>query len=255
MLITAYEVLLHYQKYIYLSIVCLPFIGSAIVGLRGRILGNQGSQIIATICIIISTVLSLIAFFEVAMCRSSVSINLFSWIDSYPLQINWALHFDDLTVAILLPVLVVSSLVHIYSISYINDDPHTPRFFSYLSLFTASIVLLVTGDSYITLFLGWELIGIASYLLIGFWLTRIQTQKSAIKALTVNRVGDISLSIGFFIILWVFGSLDYATVLSVTPQLNETVLTIIGLFFLGGAISKSAQVPLHSWLADAIEGK
>lgn len=150
----------------------------------------------------------------------------------------------------LLPVLCVSSAVHVYTQSYIADDPHTPRFFSYLSLFTGSMVVLVTGDSYLVMFVGWEMIGVASYLLIGFWLTRVQAQTSAIKAMCVNRVGDTALSIGFFVCLWAIGSMDYATVLGGGVYVNETVLTVMALFFLGGAMSKSAQLPLITWLAD-----
>lgn len=234
----------------YLLIVALPFIGSAVAGLRGRALGATGAQLVTTGSIMASAVFSIVAFYEVALCRSPVTIDLGTWIDIESLHVRWTLTFDDLTVAMLLPVVVVSSLVHMYSMNYMADDPHTPRFFSYLSLFTASMLLLVTGDSYLTLFAGWEFIGVASYLLIGFWLTRVQAQKSAIKAMTVNRVGDTFLSIGFFAILWGLGSLDYATVLAVAPVMNETLLTIIGLLLLGGAMSKSAQIPLHTWLAD-----
>lgn len=234
----------------YLSIILLPFLGSAIAGLRGRIIGATGSQLVTLTCITLTIILSLISFYEVALCRSPVSVNLGSWVDSDQLSINWGFTFDDLTVTILLPVLIVSSLVHLYSINYISEDPHTPRFFSYLSLFTGFIVLLVTGDSYLVMFVGYEGIGIASYLLIGFWLTRIKAQKSAIKALTINRVGDTIISIGFFVILWSCGNLDYATVLSLASYLNETTATIIGLLLLVGAMSKSAQIPLITWLSD-----
>jgi NADH-ubiquinone oxidoreductase chain 5 len=234
----------------YLALLILPFLGSAAAGLRGRALGSTGSQLVATICLISSTVLALVAFYEVALCRSPVTIVVADWLQVGAMESQWAFSFDDLTVAMLLPVLCVSSAVHVYSMSYMSEDPHTPRFFSYLSLFTGSMALLVTADSYPLMFMGWELIGVASYLLIGFWLTRVQAQKAAVKAMTVNRVGDTSLSIGFFLALWAFGSLDYATVLSVSPLLNETVLTVIGLLFLGGAMSKSAQLPLHTWLAD-----
>jgi NADH-ubiquinone oxidoreductase chain 5 len=154
----------------------------------------------------------------------------------------------------LLPVLIVSSIVHMYSISYIAEDPHNQRFFSYLSIFTFFMLILVAGDNYLILFVGWEGIGISSYLLINFWFTRIQANKSGIKALTVNRVGDMFLSIGFFAIFWVFGNVDYATVFSVAPFMNETAITIIGLLLLVGAMAKSAQLGLHTWLPDRMEG-
>jgi NADH-ubiquinone oxidoreductase chain 5 len=185
----------------YLSIILLPFLGSAFAGLRGRALGTTGSQIVTTTCIFLTTIMAIVAFYEVGLSGSPVSVNIGTWLDSEPLIVNWAFLFDDLTVSMLLPVLVVSSLVHLYSINYIADDPHNQRFFSYLSFFTASIVILVTGDSYAVLFLGWEGIGIASFLLIGFWITRVQANKAAIKALTVNRVGDSSLSVGLFALL------------------------------------------------------
>ena len=238
----------------YLTILLLPFLGAAFAGLRGRAIGTTGAQIVTTGCIFISAVLAIFAFYEVGLSGSPVSIELNTWLDSEPLYVSWAFLFDDLTISILLAVLVVSSLVHLYSISYIRDDPHGQRFFAYLSFFTASIVVLVTGDNYIVIFLGWEGIGIASFLLIGFWLTRVQANKAAVKALTVNRVGDSFLSVGLFALLWTCGSLEYASVYSVTPLLNETAITIIALLLFGGAMSKSAQVPLHTWLPDAMEG-
>jgi NADH-ubiquinone oxidoreductase chain 5 len=134
------------------------------------------------------------------------------------------------------------------------EDPHNQRFFSYLSMFTFFMLILVAGDNYFIMFIGWEGIGISSYLLINFWYTRIQANKSGIKALTVNRVGDMFLSVGFFAIFWVFGNVDYATVFSVAPFINESAITIIGLLLLVGAMAKSAQIGLHTWLPDAMEG-
>lgn len=238
----------------YLTLILLPIFGALAAGLRGRALGVTGSQFVATGCIIISTILSFIAFFEVAICRSSVSLVVGSWISTEGLVVNWSVLFDDLTVAILLPVLVVSSCVHIYSVSYIASDPHSQRFFAYLSMFTAFIVVLVVADSWLLMFVGWEGIGISSFFLIGFWTSRVQASKSAVLALTVNRVGDLVLSVGFFAIIWLCSSLDYATILPIASYLNESALTIIGLLLLGGAIAKSAQVPLHTWLPAAIEG-
>lgn len=154
----------------------------------------------------------------------------------------------------LLPVLVVSALVHLFSVDYISADPHNQRFFSYLSMFTFFMLVLVTGDNYLIMFIGWEGIGISSYLLINFWFTRIQANKSAIKALVVNRVGDMSLSVAFFIMFFVFGNLDYSTVFSTAPFINEMIITVIGLLLLFAAIGKSAQLGLHTWLPDAMEG-
>ena len=234
----------------YLSILALPLFGSATAGLLGRKLGVTGAHIVTTGCLMSSALLALVAFYEVGLCNSPVSIELFSWIDSESLLVQWGFLFDSLTVSMLLPLLVVSSLVHLYSISYMAGDPHNQRFFSYLSMFTFFMLVLVAGDNYLILFVGWEGIGISSFLLINFWYTRIQANKSGIKALTVNRVGDMFLSVGFFAILWVFGNVDYATVFSVAPYINETAITIIGLLLLVGAMAKSAQLGLHTWLPD-----
>jgi len=238
----------------YLSILALPFFGSAVAGLLGRKIGVTGAHIITTGSLMTTTLLALVAFYEVGLCGSPVSIELFSWIDSEFMYVSWGFLFDSLTVSMLLPVLVVSSLVHLYSISYMAEDPHNQRFFSYLSMFTFFMLVLVTGDNYLIMFVGWEGIGISSYLLINFWYTRIQANKSGIKALTVNRVGDMFLSIGFFAMFWVFGNVDYATVFSVAPYINETAITVIGLLLLLGAMAKSAQLGLHTWLPDAMEG-
>src|SRR6195952_1886555 len=238
----------------YLSILALPFFGSAVAGLLGRKIGVTGAHIITTGSLMITTVLALVAFYEVGLCGSPVSIELFSWVDSEFLYVSWGFLFDSLTVSMLIPVLVVSSLVHLYSISYMAEDPHNQRFFSFLSMFTFFMLVLVAGDNYLIMFVGWEGIGISSYLLINFWYTRIQANKSGIKALTVNRVGDMFLSVGFFAIFWVFGNVDYATVFSVAPFINETAITIIGLLLLLGAMAKSAQLGLHTWLPDAMEG-
>jgi NADH-ubiquinone oxidoreductase chain 5 len=238
----------------YLSILALPLFGSATAGLLGRKIGVTGAHIITTTCLMLTTALALVAFYEVGLCTSPVSIEAFCWIDSEFMLVSWGFLFDALTVSMLLPVLVVSSLVHLYSISYMSEDPHNQRFFSYLSMFTFFMLVLVTGDNYLVMFLGWEGIGISSYLLINFWYTRIQANKSGIKALTVNRVGDMFLSIGFFAMFWVFGNVDYATVFSVAPFINETAITVIVLLMLLGAMAKSAQLTLHTWLPDAMEG-
>lgn len=238
----------------YLSILALPLLGSITSGLFGRKLGVTGAQIIACVCMLTSSLLSMVAFYEVALCGSPVSIHLSSWIDSGLMSVDWAFTFDSLTVSMLLPVLFVSSMVHVYSVSYMSADPHNQRFFAYLSMFTFFMLILVAGDNYLILFVGWEGIGVSSYLLINFWYTRIQANKSAIKAMVINRVGDTFLSVAFFGAFWAFGNLDYATIYSLSPYMNETVLTVIGLLFLFAAMGKSAQLGLHTWLPDAMEG-
>lgn len=238
----------------YLTLILMPFLGAFMAGLCGRKLGATGAQLVATLSVGISAGLAIIAFYEVALCRSPVSIHVGTWLSAEHLYAGWAFTYDDLTVAMLLPVLLVSTCVHVYSMDYMRDDPHVQRFFAWLAMFTASMVLLITGDSYVMLFVGWELIGVSSFSLISFWLTRVQAQKSGIKALTVNRLGDTVLSIGMFAMLWSLGSLEHATVLAAAPFASETVVTTLSLLLLGGAMSKSAQVPLHVWLADGQQG-
>ena len=238
----------------YLSILILPLLGSIVSGLIGRKVGVTGSHIITISCLFFSSVLASIAFYEVGLCGSPVSIQLLSWIDSENMSISWSFLFDSLTVSMFIPVLYISTLIHLFSVNYMGEDPHNQRFFSYLSLFTFFMLILVSGANYFVLFVGWEGIGLASYLLINFWWTRIQANKAAILAFTMNRVGDMGLSIGFFAIFALFGSLDYATVFSLAPFMNETAITIIGLLIFTGAMAKSAQIPLHSWLPGSMEG-
>ena len=238
----------------YLTILVLPLLGSFVSGFLGRKIGVTGSHIITCTCLILSSLLATIAFYEVGLCSSPVKIYLFNWIDSEYMTISWEFLFDQLTVSMFIPVLYISSLIHIFSTDYMAEDPHNQRFFSYLSLFTFFMLVLVSGANLFVMFVGWEGIGIVSYLLINFWFTRIQANKAAVLALTMNRVGDMGLSIGFFALFALFGSLDYATIFSIVPFMNETAITIIGLLLLTGAMAKSAQIPLHSWLPGSMEG-
>jgi NADH-ubiquinone oxidoreductase chain 5 len=238
----------------YLSILILPLLGSFVSGFMGRKIGVTGAHLITCTCLILSSILATIAFYEVGICASPVTINLVNWINSEYMNISWEFLFDQLTVSMFIPVLYISALIHIFSTDYMAEDPHNQRFFSYLSLFTFFMLVLVSGANYFVMFVGWEGIGIVSYLLINFWFTRIQANKAAILALTMNRVGDMGLSIGFFALFSLFGSLDYSIIYSTVPFMNETAITIIGLLLLTGAMAKSAQIPLHSWLPGSMEG-
>ena len=238
----------------YLSLIILPLLGSIVSGFFGRKVGITGAQIITTSCVMLTTLLSIIAFFEVGMNGIPVSINLFRWIDSESLNVLWGFQFDSLTVSMLIPVLIVSSLVHLYSIGYMSHDPHIQRFFSYLSLFTFMMIILVTANNYLLMFVGWEGVGVCSYLLVNFWFTRIAANQSSISAFLTNRVGDAFLTVGMFVIIWSFGNLDYSTVFSLAPYFNENIITIIGICLLIGAMAKSSQVGLHVWLPMAMEG-
>lgn len=238
----------------YLALIILPLLGSISSGFFGRKIGVSGSHFITCSSVIVTTILALLAFVEVGMNNIPVTINLARWIDVEALNVLWSFRFDSLTVSMLLPVLIVSSLVHIYSISYMSHDPHNQRFFSYLSLFTFMMILLVTGNNYLLMFVGWEGVGICSYLLVNFWFTRIAANQSSISALLTNRVGDCFLTIGMFAMLWSFGNIDYSLVFSLAPYYNENIITIVGICLVIGATAKSSQVGLHIWLPQAMEG-
>lgn len=238
----------------YLAIIVLPLLGSIISGFFGRKIGVQGAQIITCSSVLTTTFIAILAFIEVGLNNISVSIKLFRWIDSESLNVLWSFHFDSLTVSMLIPVLIVSSLVHIYSIGYMSNDPHNQRFFSYLSLFTFMMITLVTANNFLLMFVGWEGVGICSYLLVSFWFTRIAANQSSMSAFLTNRVGDCFLTIGMFAILWSFGNIDYTTVFSLAPYISENIVTIIGICLLIGAMAKSSQVGLHVWLPMAMEG-
>ena len=238
----------------YLTIITLPLLGSIFSGFFGSKIGVTGSQLITCSLLIITTIVSMLSFIEVGMNGIPVSIQLFRWIDSESLNVLWSFNFDSLTVSMLIPVLIVSSLVHIYSVGYMSHDPHNQRFFSYLSLFTFMMIILVTSDNYLLMFVGWEGVGVCSYLLVSFWFTRIAANQSSISAFLTNRVGDCLLTIGMFAILWSFGNIDYATVFSTTPFIANNIITIICICLLIGAMAKSSQIGLHVWLPMAMEG-
>lgn len=238
----------------YLNIIILPLLASIISGFFGRKVGVTGSHIITCTSVITTTILATIAFFEVGLNNIPVSVKLFRWIDSESLNVLWSFNFDSLTVSMLIPVLIVSSLVHVYSIGYMSHDPHNQRFFSYLSLFTFMMIILVTANNYLLMFVGWEGVGVCSYLLVSFWFTRIAANQSSISAFLTNRVGDCFLTIGMFAILWSFGNVDYSTVFSIAPFISDNIIILVGTCLLIGAMAKSSQIGLHVWLPMAMEG-
>jgi len=238
----------------YFSIIILPLLGSIVSGFFGRKIGFKGAHLITCFNVITATILAIIVFIEVGINNIPVSINLFKWLESEWINTVWNFQFDSLTVSMLIPVLIISSLVHVYSISYMSNDPHNQRFFSYLSLFTFMMVLLVTANNYLLMFVGWEGVGVCSYLLISFWFTRIAANQSSISAFLTNRVGDCLLTIGMFTIIWSLGNLDYSTVFSLIPYINENIIIIIGICLIIGAMAKSSQIGLHVWLPMAMEG-
>ena len=241
--------------------------GSIISGFLGNRIGSIGAMLLSSGSLFFSCIFSYLIFFDVALGQSPVYIKLFSWINSGIFDISWGFMFDTLTVLMLVVVTTVSTIVHLYSMGYMEADPHIPRFFSYLSLFTFFMIILVTADNLVQMFVGWEGVGLCSYLLINFWHTRLQANKAAIKAVIVNRVGDFGLVLGMLAVFYVFKTLNYTTLFALVPfyaleikgslfllGFNIDMLTFICICFFIGAVGKSAQLGLHTWLPDAMEG-
>jgi NADH-quinone oxidoreductase subunit L len=226
--------------------------------------GSLGAELITSTFLVISCVLSWYAFYDVGILHHETRVTLFSYISFADLHSNWALRIDPLTAVMLVVVTTVSALVHIYSIGYMEEDPYKPRFFSYLSFFTFAMLMLVTADNLVQMFFGWEGVGLASYLLIGFWYYKPEANAAAIKAFIVNRVGDFGFSLGIFTAFFLTGAIDFDTVFAQAPALvgksfhflswNVDALTVMCLLLFMGAMGKSAQFLLHTWLPDAMEG-
>ena len=247
-------------------IVVLPLLGAVIAGVIGRRIGANGANWVTCTSVIASAILAIIGFIESCIFGDGISykILLFTWIESGLFEAAWQIRIDPLTSIMLLTVTSISALVHVYSIGYMVLDPHKPRFMAYLSLFTFSMLILVTSDNLLQLFFGWEGVGLCSYLLIGFWFQRPSANSAAIKAFIVNRVGDFGFALGIMGIFLVFGSVDFDTVFSLAGGVAgksfvflgvelDILTTITCLLFLG-AMGKSAQLGLHTWLPDAMEG-
>jgi len=250
--------------FMYLNIVLLPLISFFSGSVFGRFLGPKGVGFITVSCIFSCFSLSVFAFFEIALANSVCVINFFPWICVELTDINWGFYFDSLTSVMLVVVTSVSCLVHLYSTEYMSHDPHIPRFLSYLSLFTFFMLILVTSDNFIGLFVGWEGVGLCSFLLINFWFTRLQANKAAIKAMIINRVGDFCLVMGILVIFICFKTLNFCSVLALAQEFKDysfyflcfrgNIIEIACIFLFLGAIGKSAQLGLHTWLPDAMEG-
>jgi NADH-quinone oxidoreductase subunit L len=226
--------------------------------------GSRAAELITTGLLLVAAGLSWFALVDVGFMHHDARIALAPWITSGDLQVAWSLRVDTLTAVMLVVVNTVSSLVHVYSIGYMEDDPGRPRFFSYLSLFTFAMLMLVTADNLVQLFFGWEGVGLASYLLIGFWYLKPSANAAAIKAFVVNRIGDFGFALGIFAIFMLIGSTDFETIFAGAPALTgKTIdffgwqadaLTLTCLLLFMGAMGKSAQFLLHTWLPDAMEG-
>ena len=247
-----------------LPILFLPLFAAIISGFFGKYIGDRISEIITSLFVSVSAILSLFIFYDVILEGYENNFVIASWIDTGSLSVNWSIKIDPLSSVMLVVVTLISALVHIYSIGYMSDDPHKPRFMAYLSLFTFAMLTLVTSDNFLQLFFGWEGVGLCSYFLIGFWYKKDSANSAAIKAFIVNRIGDFGFALGIFLIFYLFGTVNYNEVFQQIPQYIKNELFFLGihinsidliciLLFIG-AMGKSAQIFLHTWLPDAMEG-
>lgn len=259
------------------AIVFLPLIGFLIAGLFGTSIGAKASEYVTSGFMVIVAVLSWFVFFKVALGETEmIKIMVMRWVQSGSFDAEWAFRVDTLTAVMFVVVNTVSCLVHIYSIGYMHHDPNRPRFFAYLSLFTFAMLMLITSDNLLQMFFGWEGVGLASYLLIGFWYKKPSANAAAIKAFVVNRVGDFGFALGIFGVFVLFGSINFETIFATAASYlpaegaadgGEAVINLFGmhldkphaitaicLLLFMGAMGKSAQFLLHTWLPDAMEG-
>ena len=246
-------------------LVFAPLIGFLLTICFGKLLGDRISQTLTSSLVLVSALISFFYFFKfISNDTAIINDRIINWLSSGKLNFDWSIYIDPLTSLMLVVITSISFLVHIYSIEYMSHDKSKPRFMAYLSFFTFAMIMLVTADNFVQLFFGWEGVGLASYLLIGFWYHKNSANKAAIKAFIVNRIGDFGLAIGIFIIYKYLGTLNYEEVFDRLITLNDKTISILGIegsiisfiaFFLFiGAMGKSAQIFLHTWLPDAMEG-
>ncbi|MFZ5474825.1 MAG: NADH-quinone oxidoreductase subunit L, partial [Pseudomonadota bacterium] len=252
------------MKSLYLIVPLAPLAGAVIAGLFGRAIGRRGAHSVTIAAVLIAFLASLVIFQDV-LAGNTYNGPVYTWLISGDVRFEIGFLIDRLSALMMLVVTFVSLMVHIYTIGYMADDPGYQRFFSYISLFTFSMLMLVMSNNFLQLFFGWEAVGLVSYLLIGFWYTRESAIYANLKAFLVNRVGDFGFLLGIGLILAYFGSLDYAQVFQAAPQFAShsislipgeawSLLTVICILLFIGAMGKSAQFPLHVWLPDSMEG-
>jgi NADH-quinone oxidoreductase subunit L len=248
----------------YAAIVFLPLIAAILAGFGGRVLGFRGAQIVTCGALIISAALGWVAFFDVAVHGNAQIIQVLRWIDVGTFEVNWSLKLDTLSAVMIVVITTVSACVHVYSVGYMSEDPAKGRFMAYLSLFTFCMLMLVTADNLIQMYFGWEGVGLASYLLIGFWYEKPSANAAAIKAFVVNRVGDFGFALGIMGAFYLFDTVGLDAIFTAAPSFKDATfnflgynvhaLTTICLLLFVGAMGKSAQLGLHTWLPDAMEG-
>ena len=248
----------------YAAPIFLPLFGAVIAGLFGRVIGARAARLVSCGAMGAAALMAVVVFNEVALQGEVGTVVLFDWFSSGDLDVDWLLRFDELTAVMVFVVCVVSFLIHVYSIGYMAHDPHVPRFFAYLSLFTFFMLALVSADNFLQMFFGWEGVGLVSYLLIGFWYKRPAANAAAIKAFIVNRVGDFGFALGILAIFLMFDTVSFDAVFAGAPAMVNAELTFLGhsfdflevacILLFVGAMGKSAQFLLHTWLPDAMEG-
>jgi NADH-quinone oxidoreductase subunit L len=244
----------------FVGAVFFPLLGAAIAGLFGRWIGDRAAQVATILCMVLAALCGLGAFWQVALGHAPTTVEIVTFLDVGGFEVSWALRYDTLSAVMVGMVTLISTLIHVYSVGYMSHDPDRPRFFAYLSLFTFMMLMLVTADNLVQLFFGWEGVGLASYLLIGFWYEKESACAAAMKAFIVNRVGDLFFMLGLALTFWTFGSVEFSAIFGSIDQHKDATFAglpayevICVLLFLG-ACGKSAQLGLHTWLPDAMEG-
>ncbi|MBR0644275.1 NADH-quinone oxidoreductase subunit L [Plastoroseomonas hellenica] len=244
----------------FVGAVFFPLLGSIIAGFFGRLIGDRAAQWVTVGFMALAALCGVLAFVQVALGHAPTVVELLTFVDVGGFEVSWALRYDTLSVVMVAMVTFISTLIHLYSVGYMSHDATIPRFFSYLSLFTFMMLMLVTADNLVQLFFGWEGVGLASYLLIGYWYEKESANRAAMKAFIVNRVGDLFFMLGLALTFWTFGTVEFAGIFSTVDQhLTDTFLgmrslEVIGVLLFLGACGKSAQLGLHTWLPDAMEG-
>ena len=248
----------------YSAAIFLPLVACIVAGLFGRFIGDRGAQVVTCGSLLISAALAVVIFYQVAVLGQPRDVHVMTWFASGAFEVSWALRFDTLSAVMIVVVTWVSAAVHVYSIGYMSHDHSIPRFFSYLSLFTFFMLMLVTADNFVQMFFGWEGVGLASYLLIGFWYEKPEANAAAIKAFLVNRVGDFGFALGIMATFFLFNTVSFDQVFAAVPGMSNATLNFLGaevpamtlicLLLFVGAMGKSAQLGLHTWLPDAMEG-
>ena len=236
----------------FVGAVFFPLLGACISGFFGRWIGDKPAQWATVVCMALAAFCGISAFVQVALDHAPATVEIVTWLDVGGLQLSWALRYDTLAAVMVGMVTLISTMIHLYSVGYMSHDETQPRFFAYLSLFTFMMLMLVTADNLLQLFFGWEGVGLASYLLIGYWYERESANRAAMKAFIVNRVGDLFFMMGMALTFWTFGTIEFNGIFQGVEAARQATfagfpaLEVIALLFFLGAMGKSAQIGLHT---------